>query len=561
MLLLKRLIVLVTLVSFTIIPSYSFAQKKRVYPAEVQEFTSQVLNLFESGKYKETIIKLDEMERELTRRKWRDQYLLGLIAYWRAISYKRLNEFPMALDNFRLAIGHKHKAKDLYYEYGQTLYTSEQMAKAKKAFRVSAVNKKFKPAVSWYYVGFINQKDKNYKKAIDAYKKVEKVNDPEKDEIIQPAMMQLGDIYYLLAKQRVMAVETMERLVIPQYEKALKYNPDSRLGYEIRVKIREIRRIFDIVMFKMQNGRPTVYPPFFARFIQGISQDSNVVFAPDDNSTIDASDQSSAISNTEVMGKYTFYYKNKLSIAPELRASYGHHFNRDSTKVISNDNYAFNFAIRHAYEYEVLKDFKNEEGKLKKKRAPRSFLFDYEYNYLALDSDSEENVKYYSSSHTFMLGKRFTFSTLGESIFRYKFRTTTNDDEAFSNTINTFAYEQVIGMGLGKTLLFTMNYNMLSSETEASSYNALLTRLDLILPRFRNWFTPSFALAVTFTDTLESSDTRGTEVTLNPSMRIGKRVSKNARIIFSYSYTKNSSDSKEYTYTKDVFGLDYEYIF
>ena len=561
MLLLKRLIVLVCLLAFIIMPSNSFAQKKKVYSAEVQEFTSQVLNLFESGKYKDTIIKLDEMERELTRRKWRDQYLLGLIAYWRAISYKRLNEFPMALDNFRLAIAHRHKARDLYYEYGQTLYTSEQMDKARRAFRISAVNKKFKPAVSWYYVGFINQKDKNYKKAIDAYKKVEKVNDLEKDDIIQPAMMQLGDIYYLLSKQRVMAVETMERLVIPQYEKALKYNPDSRLGYEIRVKIREIRRVFDIVMFKMQNGRPTVYPPFFARFVQGISQDSNVVFAPDDNSTVDASDQGSIISNTEMMGKYTFYYKNKFSIAPELRASYGYHLNRDSNEVIANDNYAINFAIRNAYEYEVWKDVKNEEGKVKKKRVPRSFLFDYEYNYLALDSNAEENIKYYSSSHTFMFGKRFTFSTIGESIFRYKFKSTTNDDEDFSSTTNTFAYEQVIGVGLGKTLLFTMNYNMLSSETDKSSYNALLTRVDLILPRFRNWFTPSFALAVTFTDTLESSATRGTEVTLNPSIKIGKRVGKNSRVIFSYSYTKNSSDSEDYTYTKSVYGLDYEYVF
>lgn len=529
----------------------TFANKE--YSSEVQSYIKNILESYEAGKYKETVIELTNLEAEMKRYQINDEELLGLIAYWRAITYKRLNEFPQALDNFRIAISYKHPAKDLYYEYGQTLYTSEQMDKAEKAFRISARNKKFKPAVSWYYVGFINQNEENYKKAIDAYKMVEKIDDPEKKEILQPAMMQLGDIYYLLSKQRVMAVETMEKLVIPQYEKAYKINPDSRLGYEIKTKIREVKRIFDIVMFKMRNGRPAVYPPYFARISQGFSQDSNVVFAPDDNSTISTAEQSSIISSTDIMGKYTFFYKNILSIAPEIRFNYGYHFNRDSDVIIANDNYGINFAIRNAYEYNV----KNKAGKL----APRSFLFDYEFNYLARDSNAEENLQFYSSSHTLMVGKRFTFSDFGESIIRYRFRATTNDTESLNSTTNTFVFEQIIGVGLGKTLIFTANYDMLSSDTATSSQNTLLLRMDLILPRFRNWFTPSFAFGTTIVDTLENSAVRGTEIGINPSFRLGKRIGRNSRLIFNYSYTKNSSDSEDYTYTKSVYGLEYELVF
>ena len=72
------------------------------------------------------------------------------------------------------------------------------MKKALRAFKVSAVNQKFKPAVSWYYIGFIHQSLKDYKHAIYAYKKVTTTKDPDKKAILQPAMMQLGDIYYLL---------------------------------------------------------------------------------------------------------------------------------------------------------------------------------------------------------------------------------------------------------------------------------------------------------------------------------------------------------------------------
>jgi tetratricopeptide (TPR) repeat protein len=536
------------LIIFFLTLNFAFA-KEANYPPEVKSSIANILKHFESGKYNETIVELNNLDQRIFTKKYKSNQLRGMLAYWRAITYKRINEFPQALDNFRLAIKYKYEAKDLYYEYAQALYTSEQMQKALRAFKVSAVNQKFKPAVSWYYIGFIHQSLKDYKHAIDAYKKVTTTKDPDKKAILQPAMMQLGDIYYLLAKQRIRAVETIEKLVLPQYRKAMQINPTSRLGFEIKARIHEIQRIYDIMMFKMRNGRPSIYQPFFTRFAQGISKDSNVTFAPDDSSSISQSDSASMISNTEFMAKYSFFHRNIISMAPEIRASYGYHLNRDESEIYSNDNYAINFAIRNAYEY------------TSKSNRPASFLFDYEYNYLSRDFSGTESIEFYNSSHTLMFGKRLSLSTFGESIFRYKYKMTTNHDNANNSNTHTLAYEQVIGIGLRKTLLFTSSLNLLRSDTESNSRNSLTARVDFILGSWGMIGTPSLALAGTFTDTMKQSEIRGNEVSINPSIKLGKKIGKKSRLIFNYGYTKNMSDSDDYTFSKSVFGVDYEYVF
>lgn len=505
-----------------------------------------ILEKFEAGEYKNTILELEHFETTLRTSRKMTKNLQGLIYYWRAITYKRINEFPQALDYFRKAIGLNVDIADVYYEYAQTLYTSEELDKAAVAFRISA-KKNYKRAVSLYYLAYIQQSLKNYKQALKAYKLIEKTKDPEKEEIIQAVQMQIGDIYYELAKNRRDAVAAMEDIVVPQYKRALAINAESNISDEIKKKILEIKRVFELVMFKLRNGRPTVQPPYFLRLSQGITHDSNVIFSPDDTAN-NTPTTSSMISRTDVMGRYTFYYKNYLAIAPELRGSYTRHFERTVPQIFANDNYGYTVALRTYYE-------------VTRFNKPASWLFDYEYNYNARDVNQNKSLVFNSKAHVLMFGHRFNYFDRGESIVRYRLRNTTNQNDQVSSKTHSFTFEQSVFMAAGHTLLLFNSYDMLRANDSNNDNNTLTLRGDYIMPRWFDYATPTFALSTSIVDTMKQSSTRGTEILIAPSFRLTKTFKRKFRVNLKYEYSQNSSDDPNFEYKKHVYGLDFEYLF
>lgn len=526
--------------------SVAYSQVSYSDNPQVKQMIAQTFDHFEKGEYRSTIESLSELEIFITEENLQNDQLLGLLSYWRAITLKRLNEFPQALDQFRLAIKFKHKAKELYYEYAQTLYTSELMEQAIAAFQTSA-RQKYKEAVSWYYVGFIQQNNKNYKKAIEAYEKIEQSNDPEKKDVYQASQMQLGDIYYELAKNKKNAVEAMEKIVIPQFKKAYNYDPDSRIANEIYRKIVETQRIFDLVLYKLRNGRPTIQPPYFLRLSAGLAKDSNVIFASDESANITQT-AASLVYNTTAMGRYTYYYKNFLSFSPEVRFAYTKHAEQDVTEIAAADNYGYNIAFRNSYEYT-------------KDKKPAGILFDYEYGYIARNIASDGNLTFNSKSHNIMLGQRLNIFDRGESIFRYKYRNTINVTASSNATTHSFTYEQMVGFENGHTVLLYNSLDLLRSETSSNDNNALTLRADYILPRIGEWGTPSFGLGVSLTDTMEQSSARGIETTVSPSLKLTKSFARKYRWNLKYDMIKNSSKSADYKFSKNIYGFDIEYVY
>jgi tetratricopeptide (TPR) repeat protein len=526
--------------------SVAYSQVSYSDNPEVKKMIAKTFEHFDKGEYRITIEALSELEIFISEENLQSDKLLGLISYWRAITLKRLNEFPQALDQFRLAIKFKHNAKDLYYEYAQTLYTSELMEQAIAAFQTSA-RQKYKEAVSWYYVGFIQQNNKNYKKAIDAYKNIEESNDPEKKDVYQASQMQLGDIYYELAKNKRNAVQAMEKIVIPQFKKAYDYDPESRIANDIYRKIVETQRIFELVLFKLRNGRPTVQPPYFLRLSAGVTQDSNVIFASDESANITQT-AASLVYNTTAMGRYTYYYKNFLSFSPEVRFAYTKHAEQDVSEIAAADNYGYNIALRNSYEYT-------------KDKKPAGILFDYEYGYIARNIASDGNLTFNSKSHNIMLGQRLNIFDRGESIFRYKYRNTINVTASSNATTHSFTYEQMVGFENGHTVLLYNSLDLLRSETSTNDNNALTLRADYILPRIGELGTPSFGLGVTLTDTMAQSSSRGMETTISPSLKLTKSFGRKYRWNLKYDMIKNNSKSTDYTFTKSIYGFDVEYVY
>jgi tetratricopeptide (TPR) repeat protein len=500
---------------------------------------------FSQGKYMATVDELKSIEAQILMTPEQNKATLGFINYWKGIAYNRLQDFGEAIKSFDQSLGYDYAPVDLHYEYGQALFAAEKLSEARIQFRES-LKRKFKRGVSLYYIGYISKELGERKKAFTFFKYINKLDETEAKEVKQASEMQIGDIYLEQVEKLPSAFKSIETYVIPQYEKAYNVDRESALALQIREKIVSLQRKYDLILFNLRNGRPTLNPPYFIRLAQEIGQDTNVTFAPADT-TISSSEQESLYSKTDAIGRYTFYLGDFMSVAPELRFNYTRYFNRVPT-VYKNDNYLITPALRTAYEHSLFK-------------KPASFLVDYEFSEAQRDVDAQKELSFSSKSHTFMIGERFNFFQGGETIVRLRQRHLTSYIESSNSKTTSLVFEQLKSLGLS-VLLFYVSYDQMRVADESFDTDALTFRTDLILPRFRDWFTPSFGLALTSTDPINDREARGRELLINPSLRLSKAFRKHWRANLKYDYQKNQSkDTEQFAYTKSIYALELEYLF
>lgn len=501
------------------------------------------VDLFAQGKYQSTVEELKSIEAK--EGKSGSKQTLGLIHYWKGICYNRLQDFAESISSFDKSLQLEYAPVDIHYEYGQALFAAEKLADARIQFRES-LKRKFKRGVSLYYIGYISKEMGERKKAFTFLKSIEKLDESESKEVKQAAEMQIGDIYLEQVEKRSDAFKSVEATVIPQYQKAMDIEPESSLAPVIQEKIVKLQRKYDLILFKLRNGRPTLSPPYFVRVAQEFGNDSNVTFSPADT-TISKSKQASGYSKTDFIGRYTFYHKDFFSIAPEFRFNNTYYFNR-VPEIYRNDNYLMAPAIRTAYEHELWK-------------KPASFLVDYDYNEARRDVQAKKKLEFSSRSHTFMIGERFNFFESGESIIRLRHRMLESYLSASDSKLTSIVFEQIKSMKVN-TLLFYFSYDRMRVDNDAFDTNAFTFRTDVIFARIRDWFTPSLGLALTSTDPINDRSNRGRELLFNPSGRISKTFKKNWRANLKADYQKNQSKDKEnFAYTKTIYAFELEYLF
>ncbi len=501
--------------------------------------------LFAQGKYLSTIEELKTLEVRLLNDSTSSRSNLGLIYYWKGMTHNRLQEYTDAIANFDKALGHDYSPLDLNYEYGQALFAADKLEEARLQFKES-LNKKFKRGVSLYYIAFVSKELGDKKKALTFFQAVDKLEKEEAAEVQQAAEMQIADIYLEQVESGKDAFKGVEQYVIPQYERAFKVDEESPLAPQIKEKIVNLQRKYELILFNLRNGRPTLNPPYFLRVSQEISDDSNVTFSPTET-TISKSKQSSMYSKTDVIGRYTLYLKNFMSFAPELRMNNTYYFNR-VPEIYRNDNRLFAPALRTAYEHTLWE-----------KQA--STLFDYEYSYAQRDVNAKEKLEFSSRSNTFMLGERFNFFASGETILRIRKRAFTSYASASNSNTTSFVLEQIKSIATN-TLIIYFSYDQTRVKNEAFDTNAMTLRTDLIMARVKDWFTPSVGLSLTSTDPINNRAARGQELLINPNTRITKTFGKSFRVNLKYEYQKNKSeDTANFAFKKQLYGMELEYLF
>lgn len=500
---------------------------------------------YSQGKYQATVEELKMIEAKLTQKGSPNRETLGLIQYWKGICYNRLQDFSEAIKSFDKSLGLDYVPVDLHYEYGQALFAAEKLSEARIQFRES-VKKKFKRGVSLYYIGYISKEMGERKKAFTFFKAINKLSEEEAKEVRQASEMQVGDIYLEQVEKRADAFKSVETYVIPQYQLAYEIDKESALAPQIQEKIVNLQRKYDLILFQLRNGRPTLNPPYFLRISQEFGQDSNVTFSPAET-TISKAKQASIYSKTDFIGRYTFYYRDYLSIAPEFRFNNTYYFNR-VPEIYRNDNFLLAPSVRTSYEHTLFK-------------KPAAFLFDYDFNEARRDVNAEENLEFSSRSHSLMFGERFNYWNFGETIVRLRYRILDSYLDASDSNTTSLVFEQVRSFTLN-TLLFYASYDRMRVTDSTFDTDSLTVRVDLIMPRVKDWFTPSFGLSLTSTDPINNKDQRGRETLINPSARFAKTFKKNWRANLKYDYQKNDSkDEENFAYTKSVYAFELEYLF
>jgi tetratricopeptide (TPR) repeat protein len=497
---------------------------------------------FSDGKYLSTIDELKALEAKSPPP---GKELKGLISYWKGICYNRVQEFQDAILSFDEAVSLDYIPSDLHYEYGQALFASEKLVEARLQFKES-IKRKYKRAVSLYYLGYISKELGEKNKAYTFFNAIQKLPESERQEVSQAAEMQIGDLYLTEAEQHKKSLEEVETTVIPQYRKALEINPEGELSSVILEKIGTLQRKYDLYLFQLRNGRPTQIPPYFLRLAQEFGKDTNVLFSPAET-TITKSRRESIFSRTEAFGRYTFYIDDIVSVSPEFRAVNMYYFNR-VPEVYKNDNYLLAPAFRTSYEHSY-------------KKKPASFLLDYEYSESRRDVNGEKDLEFNSRTHAVVLGERLTLFNGGESTLRFRYRAMESYLENSDSKIMSLIFDDVRNFA-SSTMVFLVSRDWMRIENSIYDTDSWTFRGDFIFSRFKDWFTPSIGLGLTLTDPINARSVRGQELLINPTFRLSKFIKKNWRANLKADHQNNKSkDEANFSYKKNIFSLELEYFF
>ncbi len=497
---------------------------------------------FKNGQYTKAISSLEKISTQ--------EGLAGEKFYLAGLTYSKLQEYDKAYKNFELAINENNTHIDIYYEYGQALYASNELKAARRAFSES-VKRKYNAPASLYYVAHISQILEEYPKATDSYTELIKSQDAD-NKIKQIARFQLAETMLLMMREKNTEKEklesSVEKYIVPMMKQALNTDKSTGAAIEIIQRIQEVEKEFNLDPNLLTNGK-RISPKRYSGYVsQKVKFDDNISLINEENN-VSQSKKESYIFESEVYGKYDFVLKKKFIISPDFRWNFIQHSDQNSPDVFQNDSFSLNANLKNKYEHMV-------------RGQPASLMFDIEFSKINKDWKQEHKRIGYAKSTSFSLGELFNFFSVGDTSFKFKRKIYKGESEAINNNTNSLIGDQTIALPNQHLIIalfeadFVDNYN--NSSTNTDSY---LLRFDYLIPEILPKYTLAFAMATTVTDTKTQKSSRGTEFTFNPSLDLSKEINEKMKISINYDFTKNKSKLSDYSYQKNVFTTEFRYSF
>ncbi len=504
--------------------------------ANTSKFQDPIKKLYEQGKYEKI---LDIFDRRPVDNK--------IVNYWRGLSNIRLNEYDEGIKFLAKSIKQKYNAKDIHYEYGQALYVSERLQEARVAFKQSVKNK-YKVAVSLYYIAFISQELKDFKKAVGFYNMIEKLSeDSDKKDVLQASRMQVANIYIDRVEKLPNSFVAVEKYVIPQYQKALEVDENSSLAKEIKQKIVELQRRYDLLLFKMRNGRPTSFPRYFIKGNLSYNIDDNVRNLDDKTkSSNDKKDIESNFINAGVFARYTFYPNSSFSVSPELNISYTNYAS-DSDFIKTNNSVSYTPGIQVNYEHVY-------------NNLPATTYLKFDYTNKLDDGDADDTLEKASDAFSIELSETLQFWNQNPTTFRYTYTQSDHEETDLSYTTHSLTWEQVVNLSRYTIFLYN-SFDLNDYQNDSAASNRSLTiRADFLLPEFYSLFNPNLYISTTQT-TYTDNDERDSTSLISYGMNLSRPLFKKIFLNFNYSLEDQSGELSTDTYKGSLISLNLDYYY
>jgi len=468
-----------------------------------------------------------------------------MASYWEGKVYSKTQEYELANKSFKIAYKRKVNSEDIFYLYGQSLYASQNLEIARRAFLTSAKRKNFKIGPSYYYSAIISEILEENKKAHKFYRKILKLKN-DNDKLRKPALFQIANLNYkkvIQIKDKQKIIGLVKEKILPQFEKARDYNKEAPLTAKVITRINEIKRKHKIGLpGKMINGRTISNKAFSGSLSIGGKNDTNILSVSENDSSLEAASFTELSTNL----KYQFNAKKTYSFIPSLGLSTKQHLKRNNESIYQNDNLSIDPAFAFIWEQTAF----NQMAKT---------MIDLEYNHTLQDPNSVQKLVYYSKHLQISLGQEFRPFSVGDTTLKIKFK----KKEAYSSSLdsNTTTISIIQNFKLGKNASLTMTLNTdfnvykESSSSDTDDYKFTLS------PSFSKKFlwglvlSPSYSFGLT-NNVFNSS--KGVETSHDPSLTITKAWGGLSANI-NYAYTKKISKDDSSSYTKHIFGLGLTY--
>ncbi len=502
--------------------------------------------LFNDGNYSDAIVELKKIDPK------KDEDLKGEVHYWAGIIQNKLQHFELAANEFKQARAVDYEEDDIYYEYGQSLFGSQQLEEAIIQFKLSIEEEEFKEIPSRYYIAYINQILEKYDPAINYYEKIIQNRDSTRD-LVQSSRYQLAniDLAKLEANEKIKVEEkkpVVRMSIIPDMVSAIYVDESSEVAAEISQNIIALKKKYKITPKKMINGRVIPDSPWKFRFIEKASYDTNVTLEGDEF-TPKSTDIKAIVNKTELMAQYRFLVKDRFTISPELKLDRIFHSERGNVSVSQNDAYNLQGTVRNTFDHSI-------KGKM------ATALLDISYVYTARDHRQQGELLFYGRTLSLSGGERIKLFSQGMTTLKLKYSSfTAYTKNLDSTTIGLFGM-QTWKLKNGHNIIGLASLDLKSVERSFDSKNSYLFKGNYIVPGiFKNTIFNG-GLGLTFVDTKEQKSARGMEKKINPSLGISKRMYQFFDLAFNYDYILNSSkDKTNYQYKKHVIALEAKLAF
>lgn len=508
--------------------------------AQTKDDLKEVYKFYTQGFYADTLEQIDILKKKFPKS--------GVLLYWEALCYKKMQEYEDAHIFFSQARKFGYKNPEFNYEHGQTLYALEKYKKALGAFSRS-VKSGFKVGESKLYIAQILEELKLEGKA---YKFYDSASKEKNDDVAQAAGFQKAKLLNKKTKNLKNPKKAILTQILPKLEEALDRNSDSKLASAINLEIFRIKNKYGLGPKKLRNGNVIPARDWDLFVQERFSYDSNVVLEADETQN-QTSNKDSMISFTDMKARHRFVFDDLWVIEPELNMNYEYYMDREASTIYTNDNVVINPIVNFRYEHLVA-------GK------PATMTYDVGYLHRFQDFNARKDLEYYFNQWTTKIGERLNIFGVGPTSGTVGIEVVRGATDAL-NTLDrktyTLSFDQVFNLPGGSYFLF-LNQNRFNQydtaiTTDSDSY---LFRLDYIYPKLIEKIDFNFTTALTLNDFKNQRDTRGVEKLFAPAFFVMRRFAKDWRLKVSYNYNKNKSKDKENNqYSQHIVATELRYNF